>query len=105
MRVISQNRLYDIDYESYSFCIKRGNIIYAFNNNVEYKLAEYSTKEKAEKVLLNLSKIYKNYFVTDGEYMRLTDDVICEIDKPFKQISVTEKETKVYYLPKDNEIE
>lgn len=67
MRIISQNGKVDLPYEQIAIAIdydyKMTIIAYAVNSDDDtiWKLAEYSTKEKAEKVVEMLRTEYGNY--------------------------------------------
>lgn len=77
MRIISQNGRVDLPYEQIAIAIdydyKMTIIAYAVNSDDDtiWKLAEYSTKEKAEEVMKMLREGYRNYQTTrsrDGYY-------------------------------------
>lgn len=67
MRIISQNGKVDLPYECFGVEIDAINdtkiIAYAVNSDDDtiWKLAEYSTKEKAEKAMEELRPEYGNY--------------------------------------------
>lgn len=67
MRIISQNGRVDLPYEQIAIAIdydyKMTIIAYAVNSDDDtiWKLAEYSTKEKAEKAMEELRTEYGNY--------------------------------------------
>lgn len=67
MRIISQNGRVDLPYEQIAIAIdydyKMTIIAYAVNSDDDtiWKLAEYSTKEKAEKAMEELRTKYGNY--------------------------------------------
>lgn len=67
MRIISQNGRVDLPYEQIAIAIdydyKMTIIAYAVNSDDDtiWKLAEYSTKEKAEKAMEMLRTEYGNY--------------------------------------------
>lgn len=77
MRIISQNGRVDLPYEQIAIAIdydyKMTIIAYAVNSDDDtiWKLAEYSTKEKAEKAMEELRTEYGNFQETrsgNGKY-------------------------------------
>lgn len=73
MRIISQNGRVDLPYEQIAIAIdydyKMTIIAYAVNSDDDtiWKLAEYSTKEKAEKAMEELRTEYGGYRVVRGK--------------------------------------
>ena len=114
MRVVSQNKSIDLDYNSHTFYIKdvekKDEVFYSVlaykdNPNNFAVMGFYSTEEKAQKALLGMSSKYKLYLITDNNgFMTMTDAIVCELDKPFNKITIEEKEGTVYYFPQEDEI-
>lgn len=94
MRIISQNGRVDLPYEQIAIAIdydyKMTIIAYAVNSDDDtiWKLAEYSTKEKAEEVMKMLREGYRNYQTT-----RSRDGYYFAFDYP-----------KVFRFPPDSEV-
>lgn len=113
MRIISQDGTIDLDYESNTFSIytsedEKNDTLYnvaAFKGKLRYTLGTYSTLEKAKKALCGMSKSYKRYLITfQNGYMTKTDDVVCELDKPFEKFDIQELETPYYCFPEDSSL-
>lgn len=132
MRVISQWKDIDLDYESSSFLItdnatmqdieeapdetipggdlsekdKDGYIIIGITQTGHrFAMAAYSTIEKAQKVLTDMSSNYIRYLITDtNSYMTMTDALDCELDKPFNKLEIKEMKATVYQFPEEDEI-
>lgn len=131
MRVISQWKDVDLDYETSSFMIEdsttmlgientpdkvtpgedmsensNGYIIVAVTNvGNRFAMAYYSTIEKAQKALTDMSSNYVRYLITDSNsYMTMTDALDCELDKPFNKLEIKEMKATVYQFPKEGEI-
>lgn len=72
MRIISQDGRFDLPYEQFAVAIDATNdtkiIAYAVNSDDDtiWKLAEYSTKEKAEKAMEELRTKYGSYRTVEG---------------------------------------
>lgn len=72
MRIISQDGKVDLPYEQFAVAIDATNdtkiIAYAVNSDDDtiWKLAEYSTKEKAEKAMEELRTKYGSYRTVEG---------------------------------------
>jgi len=131
MRVISQWKDIDIDYETSSFMIEdnatmqgienasekvmpeedipensNGYIIVAVTNvGNRFAMAYYSTIEKAQKALTDMSSNYVRYLITDSNsYMTMTDALDCELDKPFNKLEIKEMKATVYQFPEEDEV-
>lgn len=131
MRVISQWKDVDLDYESSSFLITDnatmqdieeapdevipggdisenvdGYIIVAVTNvGNRFVMACYSTIEKAQKALTDMSSNYIRYLITDSNsYMTMTDALDCELDKPFNKLEIKEMKATVYQFPEEDNI-
>lgn len=131
MRVISQWKDVDLDYESSSFLITDnatmqdieeapdevipggdisenvdGYIIVAVTNVGNcFVMACYSTIEKAQKALTDMSSNYIRYLITDSNsYMTMTDALDCELDKPFNKLEIKEMKATVYQFPEEDNI-
>lgn len=131
MRVISQWKDVDLDYESSSFLItdnatmqdieeapdevtpggdisenSDGYIIIAVTNvGNRFAMARYSTIEKAQKALTDMSSNYIRYLITDSNsYMTMTDALDCELDKPFNKLEIKEMKATVYQFPEEDNI-
>lgn len=107
MRVVSQLKFADVDYESNSFIIAQNEDRYAIlcvtNSNI--LMGEYSTKEKAQKAFIGMSSSYKKCLITTQDnYMQVTDRIVAENDKPFERIEIGTVETPVYYMPQEDEV-
>lgn len=93
MRIISQNGRVDLPYEQIAIAIdydyKMTIIAYAVNSDDDtiWKLAEYSTKEKAEKDMEELRTEYGSYRTVEGNMF------YSAFDYP-----------KVFRLPQDSEV-
>lgn len=111
MRAISQWADVDISYESSTFMIKEtemgndGNVNYnviALNNNKEFTMGTYKRAESAQQALIGLSQAYCRYLITDYEQnMVMTDDLVCEMDKPFNRIEIQPMPMSRYMFPED----
>ena len=129
MRVISQLKDVDINYETSNFIIvdnatmldiletkntkelifgsdinesdKDGYLIVAITqNNTKFVMAGYPTIEKAREALSGLSACYRLYLITDHkDNMVVTDGINYTLDKPFKKIDIKELDATVYYFP------
>lgn len=72
MRLISQKGLNytDVEYENgtITMCSEGTKIVYSWDNNSEESaiMARYSSREKAEKVLEDMMKMYRSYIACDG---------------------------------------
>lgn len=132
MRVISQWKDIDLDYESSSFLItdnatmqdieeapdevipggdlsekdKDGYIIIGITQTGHrFALAGYSTLKKAQKALTDMSSNYIRYLITDSNsYMTMTDALDCELDKPFNKLEIKEMKATVYQFPEEDDI-
>lgn len=124
MRVISQWKDVDLDYETSSFVItdnmitqdikempdtsddSGGYTIMAITNvGNRFPMACYSTVKKAEKALTDMSSNYVRYLITDSNsYMTMTDALDCELDKPFNKLEIKEMKATVYQFPEEDEI-
>ncbi len=106
MRIISQRKAIDIDYETSSFMITdECDIIAITNVSDRFRMAHYSTIEKARKALTAMSNNYIRYLITDTDgHMYMTDALDCEIDKPFNKIEVKEMKATVYKFPEEDQI-
>ncbi len=131
MRVISQWKDVDLDYETSSFMIadnatmqdieeapdevtpggdisenSDGYIIVAVTNvGNRFAMACYSTIEKAQKALTDMSSNYIRYLITDSNsYMTMTDALDCELDKPFNKLEIKEMKATVYQFPEEDEV-
>lgn len=131
MRVISQWKDVDLDYETSSFMIadnatmqdieeapdevtpggdisekSDGYIIVAVTNvGNRFVMACYSTIEKAQKALTDMSSNYIRYLITDSNsYMTMTDALDCELDKPFNKLEIKEMKATVYQFPEEDEV-
>lgn len=93
MRIISQNGRVDLPYEQIAIAIdydyKMTIIAYAVNSDDDtiWKLAEYSTKEKAEKAMEELRTEYGSYRTVEGNMF------YSAFDYP-----------KVFRLPQDSDV-
>ena len=74
MRVISQNGMIDVPYENFVFGITKDNSIVAIRDTVARPqeicqgiVAEYSSKEKAQKAMEMLRTAYTGRFVTNAD--------------------------------------
>ena len=128
MRVISQWKDVDLDYETSSFMIadnatmqdieeapdevtpggdisenSDGYIIVAVTNvGNRFAMACYSTIKKAQKALTDMSSNYIRYLITDSNsYMTMTDALDCELDKPFNKLEIKEMKATVYQFPEE----
>lgn len=115
MRVISQWKDIDIDYESSSFLIKENDtmrnikddymIVGITKTDDRFALATYSTLEKAKKALTAMSNNYIRYLITDtNNLMSITDGLNYELDKSFKKIEIKEIKATVYQFPEEDKI-
>jgi hypothetical protein len=129
MRVISQWKDVDLDYETSSFMIEdnitmqgienasekvipeedipensNGYIIVAVTNvGNRFAMAYYSNIEKAQKALTDMSSNYVRYLITDSNsYMTMTDALDCELDKPFNKLEIKEMKATVYQFPEED---
>lgn len=70
MRIISQNGRVDLPYEQISISIDYDDemaiLAYAVSSGTIWELAEYSTKEKAEKAMEKLRTEYGSYRTVEG---------------------------------------
>lgn len=98
MRIISQNGEIDVPYDCFSLTIATGKYedvevasIYCHNLSSPKgtKLAEYSSKEKAEKAMEMLHEKYKDYSIATNR-----SNVFKMFDYP-----------KVFQFPKDEDVE
>lgn len=109
MRIISQDGEYDIPYESSVFRIEE-NVIWAFPTHAdEYIVAQYSTREKAEKAMQKLHECYLGIHVVE----KLNDTVDCS---SLSQIGIYKKNEngdyayklpageKIFRFPQDDEL-
>ncbi len=110
MRVISQDKDVDIDYESSSFSIKdfgtEGAEIIAYNNGLNFMMALYSDIEKAKKAFIEMSNIFSRYFINieSGDYKgcsMVSDKINYVPDKEFERIEIKELHNLVYIFPED----
>jgi hypothetical protein len=68
-------------------------------------MACYSTIEKAQKALTDMSSNYIRYLITDSNsYMTMTDALDCELDKPFNKLEIKEMKATVYQFPEEDEV-
>lgn len=123
MRVISQWKDVDIDYETSSFIIADSTteqddieesvlensakylILGIAQTGHRFAMAAYSTIEKAQKALTDMSNNYIRYLITDtNSYMTMTDALDCELDKPFNKLEIKEMKATVYQFPEEDEI-
>lgn len=115
MRVISQWKDIDTDYESSTFLIVEDER----DNGTQYDvvcipqgpdverlvMATYSNSDKARTALKGMSNNYVRYLVTDVDnHMTMTDAIDCELDTPFSKIEIKEMRATVYQFPMEKEI-
>ena len=105
MRLISQNGTIDVPYDCFSLTIATGKYedvevacIYCHNLSSPKgtKLAEYSSKEKAEKAMEMLHKEYCEHYFTKGGAMATANFYV----QPFAFIP-----PKVFQFPQDEDVE
>ena len=105
MRLISQNGEIDVPYDYFSLTIATGKYedvevacIYCHNLSSPKgtKLAEYSSKEKAEKAMEMLRKEYGKHFFGQGGAMATANFYV----QPFAFIP-----PKVFQFPQDEDVE
>lgn len=105
MRLISQNGEIDVPYDYFSLTIATGKYedvevasIYCHNLSSPKgtKLAEYSSKEKAEKVMEMLQEEYGKHYFGQGGAMATANFYV----PPFAFIP-----PKVFQFPKDEDVE
>ena len=123
MRVISQWKDIDIDYETSSFIIADSTteqddieesvlensakylILGITQTGHRFAMAAYSTIEKTQKALTDMSNNYIRYLITDtNSYMTMTDALDCELDKPFNKLEIKEMKATVYQFPEEDEV-
>jgi len=101
MRLISQDGRVDLPYEQIAVAMDTVDkimiIAYTVNSDDDtvWKLAEYSTEEKAEKAMKTLRTEYERHFFGDGGAMAMADFYV----QPFAFIL-----PKVFRFPPDSEV-
>lgn len=111
MRVISQDGKVDIPYDYFSLSMSSGKykdveVAYIYCHNLSSpngtKLAEYSTKEKAIKVMEMLRKSYEN-----NEFYHCIAGLKCfeEIRGILSEEQFRKATTEYFQFPQDDEIE
>lgn len=118
MRIISQNGRVDLPYEQISISIDYDDemaiLAYAVSSGTIWELAEYSTKEKAEKAMEMLRETYIGMPIV-MQNVDVSDDVAKEVERLKKcgvVVRADNQPSKVEYInnvifkfPKDDEIE
>lgn len=104
MRVISQDRMIDLNYDLAAFYISDyGNdefIIYADIDGRNYIMGEYYNKQEAIDALEGMSNNYIRFIVTDKNNTDIvTDEIFYSMDKPFEHIDVRTLNASVYKFP------
>ena len=111
MRVISQKREIDIDYNNSIFFVEkvgvnedRGYKITCQRGSVVYEMGRYTTHDRAIEILGELSKTNAQRLLIkesiNSNQMILSDGITANIDKPFNSIEVTVlPDTMIYYFP------
>lgn len=104
MRVISQDRMIDLNYDLTTFCITNYEnnefVIYADIDGRKYVMGEYYDKQEAIDALEGMSNNYIRFIVTDkNDIDTVTDEIFYNVDKPFEHIDIHTLNASVYKFP------
>ena len=111
MRLVSQNGMIDVPYEHGSLCIgfikSEEHIIdtisyYNYSSQKGTKLAEYSSKAKALKVMEMLRKKYAKLEIFKSVYQK---GLLTELNKELGFDEMQNTLTSTFRFPKDEELE
>ena len=104
MRVISQDRMIDLNYDLATFYITSYGedqfVIYADIDGRKSVMGEYYDKQEAIDALEGMSNNYIRFIVTDKNNADIvTDEIFYNVDKPFEHIDIRTLNASVYKFP------